>query len=295
MDRRLLQNASASYGSTPKDKRLVGERKIWFNSNNIMGICCSGVCITFIIYAKVITVLLILNQNWTSYYGAVIFASLFMALWSHVMTMISDPGVIPYGARPLNITLALGFPLTMCIKCNTYKPILSHHDSVSNRCISRMDHFCEWTNAAIGAKNQKFYILFLTYLNSACLFSIVLFSIHLAAECDFVHCNEKTVLQIYLVRILVAFLVISIIFTSSMLFKQIYGIVTGLGTIDRIKLSKKEINCSRGPTPMNHIFGDNWYFWWLPVPPHFKDPETVFNYCLSSNHIGYSIDSSATT
>lgn len=43
-------------------------------------------------------------------------------------------------------------------------------DRVSNRCIVRMDHYCPWTNNAIGAGNQKMFILFIIYLDLASLY-----------------------------------------------------------------------------------------------------------------------------
>lgn len=292
MGRRILESVPSTYGATPKDKKIIGEQNFFCNSNNILGIICSCVFIFFTLYSIVITSLLVKSNDWSSLNGIIVCVLFFMTLWSHMTTMLSDPGVIPYAVRPLSVTLASGLPITMCTKCNTFKPNLAHHDSVSNRCISRMDHFCEWTNNAIGAKNQKVYILFLLYLSTASIYSISLFGIRLA-NCQFIHCYEDTVLQVYLVRIMVAFLVISLAFTSSMLVSQIVGIITGLGSIDRRKLSKKDTICSTGPLPLNHVFGDDWYLWWLPAPPYFRDPEKVLNYCLNPT-VGYTADGSTT-
>lgn len=78
-------------------------------------------------------------------------------------------------------------------------------------------------------------------------------------------------------RVMIAFLVVSIIFTSIMLTTQIYSIFTGLGAIERMR---KDIDRLRDvkPVPIRHIFGDNWYFWFFPIPPYFNDPDMVLGY-----------------
>ena len=63
-----------------------------------------------------------------------------------------------------------------------YKPPFSHHDKNSDKCISRMDHFCPWMNNAIGAKNQKNFFLFLIYTDLAALYAYILVAIHLVIE-----------------------------------------------------------------------------------------------------------------
>lgn len=50
-------------------------------------------------------------------------------------------------------------------------------DRVSNRCIVRMDHFCPWTNNAIGAANQKMFILFVIYTDVAAMYYYYLLAI----------------------------------------------------------------------------------------------------------------------
>ena len=43
-----------------------------------------------------------------------------------------------------------------CRKCNdNYKPSRAHHDSVTGRCIVKMDHYCPWVGNAVGIMNHK--------------------------------------------------------------------------------------------------------------------------------------------
>jgi hypothetical protein len=43
-----------------------------------------------------------------------------------------------------------------CGKCNdNYKPQRAQHDSITGRCIVKMDHFCPWVGNAIGIMSHK--------------------------------------------------------------------------------------------------------------------------------------------
>jgi hypothetical protein len=43
-----------------------------------------------------------------------------------------------------------------CGTCNdNYKPQRAHHDSITGRCIVKMDHFCPWVGNAVGIMNHK--------------------------------------------------------------------------------------------------------------------------------------------
>lgn len=84
-----------------------------------------------------------------------------MALASLFMAWSTNPGAVPIGARPLpelrtnndgedeeNDLAPLkakklrGRGIRRCNKCNgNYKPPRAHHDSVTGRCIVKMDHF----------------------------------------------------------------------------------------------------------------------------------------------------------
>jgi len=98
-----------------------------------------------------------------------------LALWSLTMAATTDPGSVPMGARPLPSNLASGEDegvvterdgargglrrrrgVRRCGKCDdNYKPGRAHHDSVTGRCVVKMDHFCPWVGNAVGIMNHK--------------------------------------------------------------------------------------------------------------------------------------------
>lgn len=85
----------------------------------------------------------------------------------------SDPGSVPSNAFYLPDALE-DEKLLYCTKCDAYKPPRAHHCSQCNRCIIRMDHHCPWINNCVGFKNMKFFVLFLGYVISLCVYTFLL-------------------------------------------------------------------------------------------------------------------------
>ena len=78
--------------------------------------------------------------------------------------------------------------------------------------------------------------------------------------------------------------VATLLFTTSILLNVQYGVITGVGTIDRLK--KKA--AGEWESAINElmelvdIFGNaGVYTWWLPVDPAFADPQRVFGFSIN--------------
>ena len=136
-----------------------------------------------------------------------------------------------------------------------------------------------WMNNCIGAGNMKHFLLFLLYTWTCSVFSLLLFGwnyFFCAAEA----CVFTTVLT-QLVRFMTFLSVGAFLFTSSMLMNVVYGIMTGIGTIDRLKKKATGVmeSSDEESIPLENIFGiEPWYTWPLPVDPVFPDYDQVMGF-----------------
>ena len=75
----------------------------------------------------------------------------------------------------------------------------------------------------------------------------------------------------------------TLLFVSSMIMNVTYGIMTGVGTIDRLK-KKASNTVSEGeeePLKLKDIFGIQGYWTWaLPIDPIFEDFDLVLGYSI---------------
>ena len=88
------------------------------------------------------------------------------------MTMVIDnPGHIFKSASPLML-LNLQV-VSVCKKCINPKPPRTHHCSVCNRCVLKMDHHCPWLNNCVGHRNHRHFFLYMVYTVAGCLYIMV--------------------------------------------------------------------------------------------------------------------------
>ncbi|XP_076262557.1 palmitoyltransferase ZDHHC16A [Rhynchophorus ferrugineus] len=75
----------------------------------------------------------------------------------YYMACTTHPGFPPEGEL---ITEAV----SICKKCIAPKPPRTHHCSVCNRCILKMDHHCPWLNNCVGYRNHRYFFLYMAYM-----------------------------------------------------------------------------------------------------------------------------------
>ena len=138
-----------------------------------------------------------------------------------------------------------------------------------------MDHHCPWMNNCVGIGNQKYFILFLFYTLFTTGYAIGLVLYHFVQCMADEYCDDYSTLTANLIRAVLVLSCAAMIFTLSMLMNQFHGVITGLGTVDRMQRRRKEGRIRGTPedySPMRweDIFGDgNKLMWLLPTDPPF--------------------------
>ncbi|OEU19792.1 zf-DHHC-domain-containing protein, partial [Fragilariopsis cylindrus CCMP1102] len=259
-----------------------GRDGVWVNFSDQVGTLMGSMVWVLILYSVLTISLLAHNQKLPN--GIAMFYATIctLALACHAKTTFTDPGSIPQEAVPREALFRKGITThAMCSHCNTYKPPLSHHCRICNRCVSRMDHHCPWMNNCVGANNFKHFILFLCYTWIACTFALLIFSMNYFF-CNSADCTFDSIL-VQLVRVMTVLCVATLLFVSSMVMNVTYGVMTGVGTIDRLK--KKATNTinegEEAPLGLKDIFGIQGYWTWMfPIDPVFEDYDLVMGYSI---------------
>jgi palmitoyltransferase ZDHHC9/14/18 len=111
-------------------------------------------------------------------------AMTFLTLW---ISAVMDPGILPAISSPLkpavpdmntinssatsntstNTRVPLGGPLgyRYCSTCNIFRPPRSKHCNSCNVCVDHFDHHCPWVGNCIGARNHRYFFLFLVSIS----------------------------------------------------------------------------------------------------------------------------------
>ncbi|XP_038599722.1 palmitoyltransferase ZDHHC16 isoform X2 [Tachyglossus aculeatus] len=77
------------------------------------------------------------------------------------------------------ITTSPGYPpqdknevatVSICRKCIYPKPARTHHCSICNRCVLKMDHHCPWLNNCVGHFNHRYFFSFCFFMTLGCFY-----------------------------------------------------------------------------------------------------------------------------
>ncbi|XP_066589228.1 palmitoyltransferase ZDHHC16A-like isoform X2 [Prorops nasuta] len=71
--------------------------------------------------------------------------------------------------------------VSICKKCIKPKPPRTHHCSVCNRCILKMDHHCPWLNNCVGHFNHRHFFQYMAFTVTGVLF-IMIFGAEIAYQ-----------------------------------------------------------------------------------------------------------------
>lgn len=122
---------TCSFGTNDEDG-------IWLNQSDPAG-TIMAMMVWILLGYSCLTVTLMAQTGGIPPYQSFLYTILVvMALACHVKTSLTDPGSVPAAAVPTEAQRK-NDRLSMCSQCQTFKPPLSHHCRICNRCISRMD------------------------------------------------------------------------------------------------------------------------------------------------------------
>ncbi|RWS12342.1 putative palmitoyltransferase ZDHHC16-like protein [Dinothrombium tinctorium] len=111
-----------------------------------------------------VTIIALILGNWL----------LINVIFHYYMALTTPPGYPPENE-------IIPEAVSICKKCIAPKPPRTHHCSVCNRCILKMDHHCPWLNNCVGFFNHRYFFMFCFYTWIGCIFVIV-FGISIAYE-----------------------------------------------------------------------------------------------------------------
>ncbi|CAM9376275.1 palmitoyltransferase ZDHHC16-like [Lampetra fluviatilis] len=110
-------------------------------------------------YGPAVSTALILVSNWF----------LIMIVFHYYKGLTTSPGYPPSGQVDLPA-------VSICKRCIAPKPPRTHHCSICNRCILKMDHHCPWLNNCVGNYNHRYFFSFCLYMSMGCAFTSITLS-----------------------------------------------------------------------------------------------------------------------
>ncbi|KFP83047.1 putative palmitoyltransferase ZDHHC16, partial [Apaloderma vittatum] len=129
----------------------------------VIGLTSSIVAIVYICLLPLI--LQTYTPAWICWHLAYGHWNLIMIVFHYYMAITTSPGHPPQAKD--NLT-----GISICRKCIAPKPARTHHCSICNRCVLKMDHHCQaaWLNNCVGHYNHRYFFSFCLFMTMGCIY-----------------------------------------------------------------------------------------------------------------------------
>ena len=183
------------------------------------------------------------------------------AMVSHIRATFMEPGYTPKFPVPYDLPLE---QVRYCEHCDQWKPDRTHHCRACKKCIHRMDHHCPWINNCVGAKNQKFFCLFLFYVFFCCFEVLVLMAYVVYTYFNLQDKRFRGGLISLIVAVFTGVIAsVFLIFTAIMFYDQIEVVVKNQTEVE--KMSNKAGKTGSAIVNFRAAFGEKWIHWLNPL------------------------------
>uniref|UniRef100_A0A8B9GAF1 Palmitoyltransferase n=1 Tax=Amazona collaria TaxID=241587 RepID=A0A8B9GAF1_9PSIT len=127
----------------------------------VIGLTSSVVAIVYICLLPLI--LQTYTPAWICWHLAYGHWNLIMIVFHYYMAITTSPGHPPQAKDDLT-------GVSICRKCIAPKPARTHHCSICNRCVLKMDHHCPWLNNCVGHYNHRYFFSFCLFMTMGCIY-----------------------------------------------------------------------------------------------------------------------------
>ncbi|XP_029466025.1 palmitoyltransferase ZDHHC16 isoform X2 [Rhinatrema bivittatum] len=143
---------------------LVDHMTRWFGVVFVTLVIVLTSSIVLIVYFCVLPLILqTYSAGWISWHLTYGHWNLLMIVFHYYKAITTAPGYPPQARTEIP-------SVSICRKCISPKPARTHHCSICNRCILKMDHHCPWLNNCVGHYNHRYFFSFCLFMTMGCIY-----------------------------------------------------------------------------------------------------------------------------
>ncbi|XP_071986981.1 palmitoyltransferase ZDHHC16 isoform X1 [Engystomops pustulosus] len=143
---------------------LVDHVTRWFGIVFVALVILLTSSIVLIVYICVLPLILqTYSTGWICWHLTYGHWNLILIVFHYYKAITTPPGYPPQAQKNTP-------SVSVCRKCIAPKPARTHHCSICNRCILKMDHHCPWLNNCVGHYNHRYFFSFCLFMTLGCIY-----------------------------------------------------------------------------------------------------------------------------